>query len=105
MSTIALDTSRWIEEEPKPLAAGALTFAVHAAFAAVLLLNMSWQQRVQPHASVKLWESSERAQTVGETGATRAATACTGTGARARRSVRAKTGQRKGRTDTGTAAT
>lgn len=57
MSTTALDNSRWIDEDPKPLAAGALTFAVHAAFAAVLLLNMSWQQQVQPHASVKLWES------------------------------------------------
>jgi len=57
MSTATLDTRRWIEDEPKPLAAGVLTVAVHAAFAAVLLLNMSWPQKIQPHASVKLWES------------------------------------------------
>ena len=57
MSTFALDYSRWVDDEPKPLAAGVLTVAVHAAFAAVLLLNMNWQQKIQPHASVKLWES------------------------------------------------
>lgn len=57
MSTTAFDTCRWIDDEPKPLAAGILTIAVHAAFAAILLLNMSWQQKIQPHASVKLWES------------------------------------------------
>jgi colicin import membrane protein len=57
MSTFTLDYSRWVDDEPKPLAAGALTVAVHVAFAAVLFLNMSWQDKIQPHASVKLWES------------------------------------------------
>ncbi len=57
MSTFSLDYSRWVDDEPKPLAAGALTVAVHVAFAAVLFLNMSWQDKIQPHASVKLWES------------------------------------------------
>lgn len=57
MSAITFDISRWIDDEPRPLAAGLLTFAVHAGFAAILLLNMSWPQKIQPHASVKLWES------------------------------------------------
>jgi len=59
METLPLDANRWIDNEPEPmpLTAGVLTVAVHAVFAAVLLLNMSWQQKIQPHASVKLWES------------------------------------------------
>ncbi len=59
MNTLPLDAMRWFADEPesKPVAAGALTFAIHAGFAAMLFLSMSWQQRIEPHASVKLWES------------------------------------------------
>ena len=57
MSTFTLDYSRWIDDEPKPLASGLLTVAVHVGFVALLLLNMEWQHKIQPQASVKLWES------------------------------------------------
>lgn len=59
MNTLPLNAMRWFAEEPesKPVAAGALTFAIHAGFAAMLFLSMSWQQRIEPQASVKLWQS------------------------------------------------
>ncbi len=56
MNTLQLNANRWIAEEPE-VAAGVLTVAVHVGFAAMLLLNINWQHRVQPNASVKLWES------------------------------------------------
>lgn len=59
MNTLPLGPVRWFadEPEPKPVTSGVLTFAIHAAFAAMLFLSMSWQQRIEPHASVKLWQS------------------------------------------------
>ena len=56
MNTLQLNANRWIAEEPE-VAAGVLTAAVHVGFAAMLVLNINWQHRVQPNASVKLWES------------------------------------------------
>ena len=43
--------------EQQPVAAGVLTAVVHVTFAALLILNMSWQQNIQPQASVKLWKT------------------------------------------------
>lgn len=40
-----------------PVTAAVLTVLVHAAFAAILVLNMSWQQRIAQYSPVKLWES------------------------------------------------
>ncbi len=59
MHTLPIDANRWIANEPEPIpvAAGVLAVAVHAGFAAMLILNMSWQQHIQSYASVKLWES------------------------------------------------
>ncbi|UCH46981.1 MAG: cell envelope integrity protein TolA [Betaproteobacteria bacterium] len=59
MNALPIDTVRWFAEEPepKPVTSGVLTFGIHAAFAAMLVLSMNWQQRVESHASVKLWES------------------------------------------------
>jgi len=59
MNTLPIDTNRWIANEPEPIpvAAGVLAVVVHVGFAAMLMLNMSWQQHIQPYASVKLWES------------------------------------------------
>jgi colicin import membrane protein len=45
------------DPEQQPVAAGVLTAIVHVAFAAVMFLNMSWNQHIRPHATVRLWES------------------------------------------------
>ena len=59
MNATTLDANRWTanEPEPMPVTAGVLTVFVHIAFAAMLLLNMSWQQRIAPYSPVKLWDS------------------------------------------------
>ena len=59
INTLPLEANRWIvnEPEPIPVTAGVLAVFVHAMFAVMLLLNMNWQQSIQPHATVKLWES------------------------------------------------
>lgn len=59
MNALPIDTLRWFADEPesKPVTSGVLTFAIHASFATMLIVSMSWQQHIEPHASVKLWES------------------------------------------------
>lgn len=59
MSTLLLSprTIYVAQPEPIPVAAGVLAVAIHVAFAAVLLVNMSWHHKIRPQASVKLWES------------------------------------------------
>jgi hypothetical protein len=59
MSTLLLNPRQMYAPDPEqqPVAAGVLTVVVHVLFAAVLFLNMSWQQKIRPQASVKLWEA------------------------------------------------
>jgi len=45
------------DPEQQPVAAGVLTAVVHIVFAAILLMNMSWQQDIREQPSVKLWKS------------------------------------------------
>ncbi|UCD69383.1 MAG: TonB C-terminal domain-containing protein [Betaproteobacteria bacterium] len=59
MNTLQLDAGRFIADmpEPRPITAAVLTVAVHAGFATILVLTMSWQERIEPFAHVKLWQS------------------------------------------------
>lgn len=59
MSTLLLNPRQIYAPDPEqqPAAAGVLTVGVHIVFAVVLFLNMSWQQNIRSHASVKLWTS------------------------------------------------
>jgi colicin import membrane protein len=59
MSTLLLNPRQMYAPDPEqqPVAAGVLTAGVHLMFAAVLFLNMSWQQNIRPQGSVKLWKS------------------------------------------------
>jgi colicin import membrane protein len=59
MSTLLLNPRQMYAPDPEqqPAAAGVLTVGVHIVFAVVLFLNMSWQQNIRSHASVKLWTS------------------------------------------------
>ena len=59
MSALLLDPRQMYAPDPEqqPVAAGVLTAVVHVVFAAILFLNMSWQQNIQKPASVKLWQS------------------------------------------------
>ena len=59
MSTLLLNPRQMYAPDPEqqPVAAGVLTAVVHVVFAAILLMNMSWQQDIREQPTVKLWKS------------------------------------------------
>jgi len=59
MSTLLLNPRQMYAPDPEqqPLAAGVLTAVVHVVFAAILFMNMSWQQDIREQPTVKLWKS------------------------------------------------